>query len=89
MFKGLRREMIDPTGGPQPDKGAIVVQIGDHILIESEKVGSPPRSGVVTSMHEHLLGIRWDDGSESSFMPSAGSLRVLGRAEDARADRKG
>lgn len=69
-------------------KEAILVEIGDRIQIESENVGSPPRSGVVTSIHEHLLGIRWDDGSESSFMPSAGSLRVLGRAEEAEADRQ-
>lgn len=29
-------------------KGGIVVQVGDRVLIESEKVGDPARSGVVT-----------------------------------------
>lgn len=65
-----------------------MVQIGDRVLIESEKVGDPARSGVVTSVSEHLMGIRWSDGSESSFAPSAGSLRVLGRAKEADASRK-
>lgn len=66
-----------------------MVQKGDRVLIESEKVGDPERSGVVTSVGEHLIGIRWDDGSESSFTPSAGSLRVLGRDEEAEPARKG
>jgi hypothetical protein len=44
--------------------------------VESEKVGSVTRSGVVTAVDDRLITLRWDSGSESIFVPSAGSLRV-------------
>jgi hypothetical protein len=53
-----------------------MVEIGDRVLIESEKVGSAVRSGVVTAVDDRLITVRWDSGSESVFVPSAGSLRV-------------
>ncbi len=55
-----------------------MVEIGDRIEVESEKVGEPPRTGVVVKA-DGMITVRWDDGTESSFIPSAGSLRVLGR----------
>jgi hypothetical protein len=57
---------------------ATMVEIGDRILVESEKVGSAVRSGVVTAVDDRLITVRWDSGSESVFVPSAGSLRVIG-----------
>jgi Domain of unknown function (DUF1918) len=54
-----------------------MVEIGDRVLVESEKVGSAVRSGVVTAVDERLITVRWDSGSESVFVPSAGSLRVI------------
>jgi hypothetical protein len=57
---------------------ATMVEIGDRILVESEKVGSAVRSGVVTAVDDRLITVRWDSGSESIFVPSAGSLRVIG-----------
>ena len=56
-----------------------MVEVGDHVLVESEKVGSVTRSGVVTAVDDRLITVRWDSGSESVFVPSAGSLRVTGR----------
>jgi hypothetical protein len=53
-----------------------VVQIGDHIVVESEKVGTPPRRGQVTGMSGKMLTVVWEDGEQSTFVPSAGSLRV-------------
>jgi Domain of unknown function (DUF1918) len=50
----------------------------DRVLVESEKVGSVTRSGVVTAVEDRLITVRWDSGSESVFVPSAGSLRVTG-----------
>jgi uncharacterized protein DUF1918 len=55
-----------------------MVEIGDRVLVESEKVGTLTRSGVVTAVKGRLITVRWDSGSESVFVPSAGSLQVTG-----------
>jgi hypothetical protein len=55
-----------------------MVEVGDRILVESEKVGTLTRTGVVTAVEDRLITVRWDSGSESVFVPSAGSLRVTG-----------
>jgi hypothetical protein len=57
---------------------ATMVEVGDRVLVESEKVGSVTRSGVVTDVDGRLITVRWDDGSQSVFVPSAGSLQVTG-----------
>lgn len=57
-----------------------MAEIGDRILVESEKVGTPPRTGVVTGRHGELLTVKWDDGQESSFVPAAGSLQLVSGA---------
>ena len=59
-----------------------MVQVGDRIQIESEKVGSTTRVGVVTAIEGRLLTVRWDGGRVSVFVPSAGSMRVLESASD-------
>jgi hypothetical protein len=53
----------------------------DRIIVESEKLGQPPRSGVVNEIHGNLIRIAWDDGGESTMVPSAGSLRVIGSSK--------
>jgi Domain of unknown function (DUF1918) len=55
-----------------------MVEVGDRVLVESEKVGAVTRSGVVTAVEDRLITVRWDTGSESVFVPSAGSLQVTG-----------
>jgi hypothetical protein len=55
-----------------------MIEVGDRVLVESEKVGSVTRSGVVTVVEDRLITVRWDSGSESVFVPSAGSLQVTG-----------
>jgi hypothetical protein len=59
-------------------RGSTMVEVGDRVLVESEKVGSVTRSGVVTAVEDRLITVRWDSGSESVFVPSAGSLQVTG-----------
>jgi hypothetical protein len=61
-----------------------MVEVGDRVLVESEKVGSVTRSGVVTAVDGRLITVRWDAGSESVFVPSAGSLQVTGHEPAAR-----
>jgi hypothetical protein len=55
-----------------------MVEVGDRVLVESEKVGSVTRSGVVTAVDGRLITVRWDGGSESVFVPAPGSLQVTG-----------
>jgi hypothetical protein len=55
-----------------------MVEVGDRVLVESEKVGQVTRSGVVMAVDGRLITVRWDSGSESVFVPNAGSLRVTG-----------
>jgi hypothetical protein len=52
-----------------------------RIVVESEKVGQPPREGDVLEVIEAPYGTRyrvaWDDGHESTFRPSAGSAKII------------
>ena len=61
----------------------MMVEVGDRVLVELEKVGSVTRSGVVTAVDGRLITVRWDAGSESVFVPSAGSLQVTGHQPSA------
>jgi hypothetical protein len=60
-----------------------MVEVGDRVLVESEKVGSVTRGGVVTAVDGRLITVRWDAGSESVFVPGAGSLQVTGHESPA------
>lgn len=55
--------------------------VGDRIEVESEQVGTPPREGEILEVIEGGLSIRyrvrWSDGHESIFAPSAGSVTIL------------
>ena len=62
-----------------------MVEVGDRVLVESEKVGSVTRSGVVTAVDNRLITVRWDSGSESVLSQAPGpsglpaTSRPLGR----------
>lgn len=62
---------------------------GKRIVVESEKVGTPDREGEILEVIEGEIGVRyrvrWDDGRETSFRPSAGSVRVLEAARGGKA----
>ena len=66
------------TGGAGRARIALI-EMGDRIAVEAEKVGREPRAGVVTHVAGAMIGVRWDDGNVSSFIPASGSLRVVGR----------
>ena len=53
-----------------------MVDKGDRVVVESEKVGVEPRSGTVTGTHGDAVQVRWDDGHETTFIPAAGAMRV-------------
>lgn len=65
-----------------------MVQVGDRIVLESERVGQQSQAGIVTGTHGQLLHVRWDSGKESSFIPSAGSLQVIGRRSEDQRERR-
>ena len=53
--------------------------IGDRVRFESTKVGQVPRDGVVTGVDGELLHIEWSTGGESSLVPGAGSITIVGK----------
>lgn len=60
----------------------------DRIVIESERVGQPPRTGEILHVTESPNGpsydVRWEDGHESSIRPAAGSARIFPRGAPTR-----
>ena len=54
---------------------------GDRIVVESEKVGSPAREGTILEVIESASStryrVRWDEGHETTFLPYAGSARIV------------
>jgi hypothetical protein len=59
----------------------MAAKAGDRIIVDSEKVGRPPREGEILEVIESPFGdrysVRWADGHESTFRPSAGSTRIV------------
>ncbi len=53
---------------------------GDRIVIESNRVGVPARSGEILEVVEHDDGpsyrVRWEDGNETTFYPTSGARIV-------------
>ncbi len=53
--------------------------VGDRIVVESERVAQPPRTGVVEEVIAEdptRLRVRWDDGHTTVFAPAAGAVRI-------------
>jgi hypothetical protein len=59
----------------------MAAKAGDRIIVESEKVGKPPREGeileVITSPVGARYRVRWTDGHESTFRPTGGSSHIV------------
>jgi hypothetical protein len=52
---------------------------GDRIVVEAESVDRPERTGTIEDVMEgqpQRFRVRWDDGRETIFVPSAGSARI-------------
>lgn len=56
-------------------------QVGDRIVIESERVGKASRQGEILEARESAgrvnYRVHWDDGQESEIRPAAGSAQIL------------
>ena len=60
-----------------------MVEVGDRVALESERLGEPVRQGMVLAIRGHMLEIRWDDGHVSTLLPKVGALRVIRDATEA------
>ncbi len=60
---------------------------GDRLRVHGRTLGQPTREGTVTEVRgsagEPMLRMRWDDGTESIFMPTLGVAEIIGRDEGA------
>lgn len=62
-----------------------LAKVGDRVIVESEHVGESAREGVV----REVLGsgdalhyrVRWEDGRETVFFPTAGSMTIRHKAK--------
>jgi hypothetical protein len=63
----------------------MAAQVGDRIIVTSQKVGRAAREGEILEIIEASYGTRyrvhWDDGQESTIRPAAGSARTAPPAE--------
>ena len=53
---------------------------GDKIVVESEKLATPSRAGVIEEVLQQdpaRLRVRWEDGHTSILTPSASTARVI------------
>ncbi len=55
------------------------VSAGDRLVMESERVGQPPRTGTVKevlSLDPLRVRVHWENDHESTITPHAGSARI-------------
>jgi hypothetical protein len=54
---------------------------GDRISVDSQKSGQAARQGTILEVIEHDYGtsyrVRWDDGHETTFRPTAGTVHTV------------
>jgi hypothetical protein len=63
-------------------------KVGDRVVLESERTGQAAREGEILEVLGAGLGVhyrvRWEDGHESTFFPSGGSITIIRKAKKAR-----
>jgi hypothetical protein len=61
--------------------GMTIGKPGDHVVVESAQVAHEPRVGEILEVLRNGSGfhyrVRWSDGHESLFTPTAGSARIV------------
>ena len=67
---------------------ATAAQVGDRIVVDSDKVGVPARQGEILQVTPHEshdeFRVRWDDGHVSEIRPHGASYRIQAKAKGAR-----
>jgi hypothetical protein len=57
----------------------MIGNVGDTIVVESERVATPARTGVIEEVLQEeppRYQVRWEDGHTSIFSPAAGAARI-------------
>jgi hypothetical protein len=58
----------------------MAANVGDRIVMESNKVGMAVRRGEILEVIEHEIRpeyrVRWDDGHETGIRPYAGTFNI-------------
>jgi hypothetical protein len=66
-------------------------KVGDRVVLESERTGRAAREGEILEVLGAGEGVhyrvRWEDGHESTFFPSGGSITISHKATKARVSR--
>lgn len=66
----------------------MTANVGDRIIIESNKVGISARRGEIIEVIDHEVRpeyrVRWDDGHESGIRPYAGTFSIEAPARKSR-----
>lgn len=66
----------------------MTANVGDRIVIESNKVGISARRGEIVEVIDHEIRpeyrVRWDDGHESGIRPYAGTFSIEAPARKSR-----
>jgi hypothetical protein len=75
------KEQITRTSRTPKGATTATPRAGDLIVIDSSKVGSPPREGEVLAVIQGEIRVsyrvRWPDGHESLIAPDSGSARLI------------
>ena len=65
--------------------------VGDRVILESERTGRAAREGEILEVLGTGEGVhyrvRWEDGHESTFFPSGGSLTIIHKTTKAKVHR--
>jgi hypothetical protein len=63
-------------------------KVGDRVVLESERTGQAAREGEILEVLGAGEGVhyrvRWEDGHESTFFLSGGSITIIRKAKKAR-----
>jgi hypothetical protein len=57
----------------------MVGSVGDTVIVESERLNTPARTGVIEEVLQEQpprYQVRWQDGHTSIFAPAAGVARI-------------
>jgi hypothetical protein len=57
-----------------------MAEVGDRVAVASNKMGTPPREGVVTAVSGRMITIEWSNGGQTMLTAAPGSIQVLGRS---------
>ncbi len=62
-------------------------RVGDRVILESERTGQAAREGTILEVLGVGEGVhyrvRWEDGHESTFFPSGGSITIIHKSTKA------